>query len=167
MMKTLVLCLGNVIARNDAAGFIVARELRRLLSASGKAKHRHGAKSRDVDIVECSYSGAMLLSKISGYDRVIIVDSTHTLEKGKVGRINIEDIKPRFATSAHDLALMDVLSLIEKLAPEEKPKEIEVYGVGIGDAPIHTFGDEVDEDVRKGAKKLAHQVARSLRRVDN
>jgi hydrogenase maturation protease len=65
-MKTIVLGMGNPILCDDAVGIRLARDLRR------QAKERPG-----VDfIVDCSVGGLNLLDLVTGYDRLIVFDST-------------------------------------------------------------------------------------------
>jgi hydrogenase maturation protease len=67
-MKTLLLGLGNSILGDDAIGVLLARDLASRLDGTA-----------DLDAIpECPASGLDVLDVISGYERIVILDSIHT-----------------------------------------------------------------------------------------
>ncbi len=61
-MRTLVLGLGNEILSDDGVGILAARRVRELVGD-------------DVHVAEACVATIDLLSLMSGYDRVVIIDS--------------------------------------------------------------------------------------------
>jgi hydrogenase maturation protease len=68
MTRTLLIGMGNPILSDDGVGVRLAHELNHLL-----------APQPDVDVLEeCSVGGLNLLDVVTGYDRVIVIDSIKT-----------------------------------------------------------------------------------------
>ncbi len=130
MKKTLVLGIGNTIRGDDGVGIEAVRRL------------REWAVPPNVDIKETSESGFNLLSFITDYDGVIIVDSIRTKD-GKAGDI--------YRFSKKDLSLLDPMQLSHNtgipnvLAWAEKmgislPKEIIFYVIEISKFNAYSEG---------------------------
>jgi len=69
-MKTLLLGMGNPILCDDAVGVRLAHDFKRELEGI-----------RELDIVEdCSVGGLNLLDILTGYERVVVLDSIRTTE---------------------------------------------------------------------------------------
>jgi len=69
-MRTLLLGMGNPILSDDAVGVRLAKDLMARLQGTP-----------DLDFVtECSLGGLSLLDVVSGYDRLVVLDSIRTAE---------------------------------------------------------------------------------------
>jgi len=104
MKRLLVLGIGNPIRGDDGVGIAAVARLRGRIACDA------------ADIRETSEAGFGLLSIISGYEEVIMVDGIHTQEgrPGEVYRFSREDIgciqAPRFT---HNTGIPDVLTWAE------------------------------------------------------
>jgi hydrogenase maturation protease len=72
-LRTLVLCLGNDILRDDGVGWAIADRLEAVLRESRIPK----PESRVV-VKRSALSGFYLLDDITGWDRVLVVDAVKT-----------------------------------------------------------------------------------------
>lgn len=158
-MKILVLGLGNELIADDAAGILAARRVREALEAGALAGSPEGFQ---VDVVECSVSGAALLDVFAGYDRAIVVDSAVT---GKVPPGSIQELDPArlgavLAPSAHYCGLPEILAIARELAVPF-PREIEILALEVADP--HTIGGEMSEPVRSALPALVERVLARLR----
>ena len=78
--RTLVLCLGNDILRDDGVGWAVASLLESQLQDSGTSNPEPripNPESRFV-VKRSALSGFYLLDEITGWDRVLVVDAVKT-----------------------------------------------------------------------------------------
>ena len=70
-MNTLILGIGNLILTDDGVGIKIAQRLKE--------------ERPELEVVETGEAGLTLLDLITGYDRLIIIDSIKT-EQGNRGR---------------------------------------------------------------------------------
>jgi hydrogenase maturation protease len=138
-MKTRIIGLGNTLLRDDGVGVYVAREVARRLSAAGN--------SDAVEVVESEVAGFALLELMSGWDRVILIDSVHFagVEPGTIIEMRPDDLHTSFRLrSAHEIDLQTAMRLGEAL---ELPMPEEVKVLAIQAADLRTFGESVTEPV--------------------
>jgi hydrogenase maturation protease len=116
---TLILGLGNPILSDDRIGLLVARRLGELLPG--------------VDVEEASIAGMAMLDIISGYGRLVVVDSVMT-GKGQPGdlyRMSLEDLGPAVpVVSPHGAGLASTIEA-GRVMGYDLPGEIEIYAVEI------------------------------------
>ena len=119
--KTLVLGIGNTIRGDDAVGIFVARAF--------KKKN----KAVFVDVKETHEAGLNLLGLLTGYQKVVIVDSI-TTQKGKPGDIyrltkrGLSSIRSLY--SSHQIGLATLIKLGKRLKID-LPKDVILYAVEI------------------------------------
>lgn len=129
----LILGVGNTILSDDAVGPLLVRRLRRLM----------GRRGRGIDFRENHSAGIDLLHEISGYDRVLIVDSLPAGEHapGSCRFLRHEDIGGgirRGSVFAHGLDLPALIELGRMLG-FPLPDQIRICAVAVSDT--RTFGE--------------------------
>lgn len=145
-MKTLVLGLGNTILSDDGVGIIVAKELKKRLNP------------QDFDIKEASIAGLSLLDEISGYDRLILIDSIKTSSSpaGKLRKIELKD----FGTTSHLASFhnIDFATAIElgKRVGYKIPEIIDVYAIEVDDNS--TFSEELTPKVKESIPTIVDKI---------
>lgn len=98
-MRTLVLGIGNFLMGDEAVGVHVARAL------------TSQVLPRDVDVLDGGTGGFHLLSCLTDYDPVIVVDAT--MDGQPPGTVSV--IRPRYPSdfprslTAHDIGLRDLV----------------------------------------------------------
>jgi len=109
-MKTLVIGLGNPILGDDGVGWVVAEQVRSALS------NPKGAipNPQSVEVDCASLGGLSLMERLTGYERVILVDAifTGTQPVGTVSQFLLDDLPDLSAghsASAHDTSLRNAL----------------------------------------------------------
>ncbi len=152
-MKPLVLCLGNELLADDAAGIIAAAKLKADIGDQ-------------ADIVDTSLSGMALLEYFIGYEQAIIVDAIHTgkHEPGSVIEIDQSELKAVIAPSPHYAGLPEMLE-IAKLLGVDFPKDIKIFAIEAADP--YTIGGKIDDRVRDGIDKAVERVKAELERMNS
>jgi hydrogenase maturation protease len=151
-MKTLILGIGNSILGDDGIGVRAAQELAVKISDEN-------ATVRDVGV-----DGLNLLEIITGYDRLIVIDSIVT-ENGEVGEIY--RLKPEqiyapsgFSVSPHHFNLATTLEIGKRLMPGEIPEEVIVFAVDTEEATEVT--EEMTDKVRQALPKVVRLVLEEI-----
>jgi len=145
-LRTLVIGLGNPIVTDDGAGIRVAQIIREKV-------HRP-----DVDIVEMNVGGFGLLERITGYDRLILIDTIRTPGglPGSVLKLGPDMFgSTQHLSSPHDVGFKEVIELGRKLGLYV-PREIAVYAVEAED--ITTFGERCTPSVAKAVPRVADLI---------
>ena len=122
--KTLVLGIGNPLFGDDGVGIEIARRIDERSVGSA------------VDVVEASASGIELLDIVSGYERLIVVDSIITREGriGKLHRLRRDDFTDAIrAAPKHQMNLFTTLEFGRNLNID-MPDETVIYAVEIEEA---------------------------------
>ena len=145
MKKTLILGLGNPILTDDGVGIHVVRAL----SA--------GNLPPDVTCAEASVGGLRLLSVITGYEGVILVDSIQNAQgrSGDIYRLHPHDLKAsRHVGSSHDLSLTGALNLGRSLGMP-LPEDSAITIIAIQAEDVLTLSEECTPAV---AAAIPHAV---------
>ncbi len=144
-MKVLVLGIGNSLLSDDGVGIAVAREI----------KDRVG----DVDIAESNTVGIPLLEHISGYDKVVFIDSTAAKDVpiGAVREFSLEEIEKSCPFVSHGINLPLTIEFGRKCG-EAVPENVKVYGVGTKDTA--TFSENCTTEVSKAIPQIADYIIR-------
>lgn len=120
--RTLLLGLGNPILSDDGVGITVALGIKAQLD-----------EQDDVDVVDASVGGLGLLDLVTGYDRLIVIDSIKTRagEPGDLYRLELSDLdKTIHSTSAHDTNFATALEFGRQCGIPI-PEQIAIYAVEI------------------------------------
>jgi hydrogenase maturation protease len=141
-MKTLILGLGNPILTDDAVGIRVAQEL----------------EGPDVTVVATSEAGLAILEEVTGYERLIIIDSIKTGEgePGELYKLELEDLKPKSDfSSSHGLDIATAFKLGERLG-YALPGQVSIYAVEVKDNT--TFGEGFTPEIEKSIPLIVRQI---------
>jgi hydrogenase maturation protease len=143
-MKTLILGFGNPILTDDGVGIRIAQELEQ--------------EFPDLTVVATSEAGLSLLEEVTGYDRLIIIDSIRT-GKGKPGelyQLGLEDLKPASDfSSSHGLDIATAFKLGEKMG-YPMPEQLSIYAVEVKDNT--TFGENCTQEVAQSIPFIVRQI---------
>lgn len=155
-MKTLVIGLGNPILGDDGVGWRVVEAVSSAL----------GSRS-PVEVDTASLGGLSLMERLTGYERVILVDSVFTGKKpiGSVSQYTLSDLPDLSAghtTSAHDTSLRTALNVGRSMGvplPEDK----DVFVVAIEIENVYDFSETLSVPVEAAVPKAVKVVLESLR----
>ncbi len=143
-MNTFILGIGNPILTDDGVGIKVAQKLKE--------------ENPKLEVIETSEAGIALLDLITGYDKLIIIDSIKT-EKGKPGdlyKLELEDLKPaKDFSSSHGIGIATAFELGQRLG-YSMPKYTSIYAVEVKDNT--TFGEKCTREVKGRIPFIARQI---------
>lgn len=147
--KTLVLAMGNDILGDDAVAFETARELRK--------QHPH------ADFVETGEAGLALLEQMSGYKRVLLLDSMFTgrHEPGTVVEFSADDFSKVVAPSPHYAGLPEVFQLAQRLGVDF-PEVVSVLAMEVSDP--YTVGAPLTMEVALAIPEFVDRAKEILQR---
>jgi len=148
-MKTLILGFGNPILTDDGVGIRIAQELEQ--------------EFPDLAVAATSEAGLSLLEQVTGYDRLVIIDSISTKrgKPGKLYKLELEDLKPTAGFSSfHGLDIATVFKLGEKLG-YPMPEQVSIYAVVVKDNT--TFGEECTSEVEHSIPFIVRQIIKEER----
>ena len=119
--KTLVLCLGNRIRKDDGVGWRVAESL--------LADPPRGAEVRMTAL-----SGLYLLDEMEGFDRVVVVDAVATGKRppGAVVTVPLSAVEAPPGASPHGLGLPSALRSARALGAPV-PAQVDVVAIEVAD----------------------------------
>lgn len=145
-MKTLVLGLGNTILTDDGVGIYVAREIKKLIDGD-----------HSIDIKESSLAGLNLLDLLTGYDRVIIIDSIKTDESvGELYRLTPDELKStKHMDSPHQINIATALEL-GKYLHLDLPMEIIIYAINVQCNDI--FSENPTPEINRLIPEIAKRI---------
>jgi hydrogenase maturation protease len=153
-METRIIGLGNSILTDDGVGIYTVREISRRLSDAGFVEA--------VDIVESEVAGFALMELMTGWKRVILVDSIQfdDVEPGTVVRIQPEDLRTSLRIrSVHEIDLPTALAFGRKLG-FPMPETITIIGIQAEDAL--TLGETLTESAKRGMMKAVDLVLQEV-----
>lgn len=143
-MDTLVLGVGNPVLTDDAVGFRVA--------------HLIKAAKPELTVIETVEAGLTLLELITGYERVIIIDSVKT-GRGKPGtlhQLTLDQIDPSWNfCSTHGIDIRMAFKLAHKL-DYKLPAKISIYGIEVEDNT--SFGEKCTEKVEQSIPRIVREI---------
>jgi hydrogenase maturation protease len=153
-MDTRIIGLGNSILTDDGVGIYAVREVNRRLADAGVVD--------SVDIVESEVAGFALMELMTGWKRVILVDSINfdDVEPGTVVRIQPEDLRTSLRIrSVHEIDLPTVLAFGRKLG-FPMPDTVTIIGIQAEDAL--TLGESLTESARRGMMEAVDLVLQEV-----
>ncbi len=150
-MKTLVIGLGNPILGDDGVGWRVAEEI---------ARRTLNLPELEVDCV--SLGGLSLMERLTGHERVILVDSMFT-GKNPVGTISqftlgdMPDLASGHSASAHDTSLQNALK-VGRSMDIPLPSDENVFIVTIEAENVYEFSDTLSPPVAAAVEQAVGAV---------
>ena len=128
MADTLVIGLGNPLLGDDGAGIRAAEQVREVVTDDR------------VVVKDAAVGGLRFLEMITGYERVIVVDSIQT-DAGDVGRIHRlevgDGVSSKNICCAHDVGFFDAIALGYRLGLP-MPGQISIYAIEVGECTEFT-----------------------------
>jgi hydrogenase maturation protease len=153
-MHTRIIGLGNSILTDDGAGIYAAREVSRRLAETGL--------HIGVDVVESEVAGFDLMEMMTGWKRIILIDSIQFegLTPGAVIRIEPDDLHTSLRIrSVHQIDLPTVLELGRRMGLE-MPSKLTIFGIQVEDP--FTFGESLTEAAERGMNEAVDLVLQAL-----
>lgn len=150
-MKTLVIGLGNPILGDDGVGWRVVEEIA-----------RKTADRNDVEVDTVSLGGLSLMERLTGYERVILVDSLFSGEK-PIGTVSlfplteISDLSSGHTTAAHDTSLRNALQ-VGRSMDIPLPRDENVHIVAIEAKNVYDFSETLSPLVEAAVPQAVEAV---------
>ena len=150
-MKTLVIGLGNPILGDDGVGWRVVEEIAR------KTSDRN-----DIEVDTVSLGGLSLMERITGYGRVILVDSFFTGIK-PIGTVSmfplteLPDLSSGHTTAIHDTSLRNALN-VGRSMDISLPRDEDVLIVAIEAENVFDFSEILSPQVEAAVPQAVEAV---------
>jgi hydrogenase maturation protease len=143
-MSTLVLGIGNPILSDDGVGIEIARKLEE--------------RTPSVTVEQTNEAAIALLDLITGYDKLIIIDSIKTGggEPGKLYKLTLSDFKPNMDfTSSHGMDIATAFEVGKSLGCK-MPRSVSIYAVEIKDN--ENFAEQCTPEVTEKIPSMVEQI---------
>ena len=150
-MKTLVIGLGNPILGDDGVGWRVAEEIA-----------RRTVNQPEVEVDCVALGGLSLMERLTGCERVILVDSIFTGEKplGTVSTFRLTEL-PDFSsghtTAVHDTSLRNALNVGHSMGIP-LPLDEDVLIVSIETENVYDFSETLSLPVEAAVPQAVEAV---------
>lgn len=156
-IKTLVLGLGNELYGDDGTGIHVVRQVEKEYRTSKKVP----AWLEDVDFLECSLSGLLLLDVIEGYDRLIIVDTIKKVNPrpGQIHHLKEKDLRHIPGPSPHYVSIPQTLEIGSKLGLRV-PERIEIIAVEA--KSMYNLGEGLSLEMQRALPSIVEEVKKAV-----
>ena len=151
--RALILGMGNTLVGDDGVGIYAARAVQKIL----------GDSAPDVHVRETALAGPALVTLLSGYDHVVVVDAAATApsEPGRVHVLDLEQLAPtRHTISPHSLNLYTAVELGRRCGLP-MPAKVDVVVVEILEAT--DVREQCTPAVERAIRPAAQAALRCLR----
>jgi hydrogenase maturation protease len=162
-MKTLVIGLGNPILGDDGLGWRVADEVAKIM----EGPPFDPAQDRPEVEVDCaSLGGLSLMERLTGYERVILIDAIYTGQKpiGTISRFTLNDVPDLTAghsASAHDTSLRTALN-VGRSMNIDLPADENVTVVAIEAENVYDFSEKLSPPIEAAVPVATEKVLELL-----
>lgn len=161
-MKTLVIGLGNPILGDDGVGWVVAEKVRALLDGNYSKEYASGM----VEVDCAALGGLSLMERITGYDRVVIIDamSTGSQPLGSVRSLllrDLADLSSGHTTAVHDTSLRNALN-IGRSMNISLPEDENIHVVAIEANVVQEFSETLSKPVSAAIQAAVDAVIHIL-----
>ena len=143
-MNTLVVGIGNPILTDDGVGIKIARHLKE--------------RNPELEVIETSEAGIALLDLMTGYEKLILVDSIKIEEEqtGEIYKLELEDLKPsKDLSSSHGIGIATAFEL-GQMVGYSMPRQVSIYAVNVKDNT--TFGEDCTQKIEQEIPSIAEQI---------
>ncbi|MDI6855385.1 MAG: hydrogenase maturation protease [Candidatus Thermoplasmatota archaeon] len=149
-MKLLLLGIGNPIRGDDCVGIEIARRIKSKISETA---------GFEIEFKEVCTTTLDLLSRISNYDKVVIIDAVKTGKRkvGSIYRLSPKELNEPQRYSIHNFNLSSTLKLGEKLGL--KIPEIVIYGIEVKETGLK---EGLSKAVEKAFPKAVSKIMTEL-----
>jgi len=157
-MRTLIIGLGNPILGDDGVGWVVAKKIRETLDN----RQSSVVNRQSIEVDTLSLGGLSLMERLTGYERVILVDAIFTGTKpvGTVSRFSLSDIPDLTAghsASAHDTSLHNALNMGRNMNIP-LPQDGDVFIVAVEAERVYDFTEELSPAVAAAVPEAVKAV---------
>jgi hydrogenase maturation protease len=161
----LVVGLGNPILGDDGVGWRVAEEVSAqsgIPLGDAPLPGLSQPKPAPVTIERYSLAGLSLMERLTGFDRVILIDSLNTgqHEQGEVITFTLadmDDLTHGHSASAHDVSLKNALKLGRRMG-EALPDDEHVHIVAIEAEHVYDFKEELSPQIASAVQVAVREV---------
>ncbi|MFQ6084028.1 MAG: hydrogenase maturation protease [Candidatus Aminicenantia bacterium] len=155
-MKILVLGLGNTLFGDDGVGIHTVRKLKQE-AVSRKAEDLLSG----IDLAETSVSGLALLDIVTGYDRLILIDTIkkENPEPGKIRLFDIKDLRHIPGPSPHYVSFPQIFSLGKK-AGLKMPSIVKI--IAIEAKNIYNLEEGLSVKVERAIPRVIDEIKKIL-----
>jgi hydrogenase maturation protease len=161
----LIVGLGNPILGDDGVGWRVAEEVSArsgIPLGDAPLPGLSQLKPAPVTIERYSLAGLSLMERLTGFDRVIIIDSLNTGQypQGEVVHFTLadmDDLTHGHSASAHDVSLKNALKMGRSMG-EALPDDQHVHIVAIEAEHIYDFKEELSPQIAAAVPLAAQKV---------
>ncbi len=171
-VKTLIIGLGNPILGDDGVGWVVADKVREALadrhSSLPPSPEGKGAGG-EVEVDTASLGGLSLMERLTGSERVILIDSIFTGGK-KIGTVSqftlsdLPDLNAGHSASAHDTSLRNALN-VGRSMHIALPEDGNVIIVAIEAEAVYDFSQELSPAVAEAVPVAVKAVMELLKEL--
>ncbi len=150
-MQTLVIGLGNPILGDDGVGWRVVEEIA-----------RKTANRPDVEVDCVALGGLSLMERLTGCERVILVDSIFTGEK-PIGTVSLfllaelPDLSSGHTTAVHDTSLHNALN-VGRSMDIPLPRDEDVLIVAIEAENVFDFSETLSPPIEAAVPQAVEAV---------
>lgn len=158
-MKTLIIGLGNELYGDDGVAIHVIRQLKK----EKKNLKRDLPPSEEIDLEECPLSGLSLLEVITGYDRLIIVDTIKkdNPQTGRIHHLKVKDLRHIPGPSPHYVSVPQTLEIGKKLGLRV-PEEIKIIAVEAKN--MYNLGEGLSLRMTEALPSIIQEVRNALKK---
>jgi hydrogenase maturation protease len=162
-LKTLIIGLGNPILGDDGVGWVVAEQVRQALADCPPSS----VDPQPVEVDCASLGGLSLMERLTGSERVILIDSIFTGGKkvGTVSQFTLSDLPDQNAghsASAHDTSLRNALN-VGRSMHIDLPDDGNVIIVAIEAEAVYDFSQELSPAVAEAVQIAVKAVLELLK----
>jgi len=157
-MKTLIIGLGNPILGDDGVGWVVAEKVQAALSNPQSTI----TNPQSIEVDCASLGGLSLMERLTGSERVILVDAIFTGQKpvGTVSQFSLNelpDLSAGHSASPHDTSLRNALQ-VGRGMDIRLPKDEDVIIIAIEAEAVYDFSQELSPAVAAGVPVAMEKV---------
>ena len=165
-MKTIVIGLGNPILGDDGVGWHVVEQVARQFSPDHLPTGEEHSGEGEIEFDYVSLGGLSLMERLTGYWRVVLVDSMKTGDHpiGTVSQFALSDLPDLIAghsASAHDTSLRNALE-VGRSMNVPLPKDKDVLVVAIEAEKVYDFSEHLSPAVEAALPAAVQAVLELL-----
>lgn len=153
--RVLVVCIGNELVADDGVGWVVHRELERLVLPKG------------VRLVFLGLGGIDLLEALDGEDLLVVVDGVQMGKApGTVHRLGWEQLPhaPSRPVSGHGIGVREALAIGTRLYPRRMPQQTVL--LGIEGRCFDRLGDGLSPEVAQAVPEVVRLIVQLVDKAD-
>ncbi|MEW6286023.1 MAG: hydrogenase maturation protease [Chloroflexota bacterium] len=164
-MRLTIVGLGNPILGDDGVGWRVAEEVSRrsgIPLGDAPLPLLSPPTPDSVTIERYSLAGLSLMERLTGFDRVILIDSLNTGQHPQGAIVHftladLDDLTHGHSASAHDVSLKHALQLGRRMGMP-LPSDEHVHIIAIEARRVYDFGEELSPAIASAVPAAAQRA---------